>query len=65
MNKLKSLIVLFAVIIFFTGCGKKGDNAMFRANLENTGVYETKGVPEFHQVKWKYESGNETRSINK
>jgi outer membrane protein assembly factor BamB len=31
--------------------------AMFRSNLQHTGVFETKGVPQFSNLKWKFETG--------
>src|SRR5258708_26769786 len=31
-------------------------NAMFRANLERTGVYKTQGMPRLHGVKWKFKT---------
>jgi outer membrane protein assembly factor BamB len=31
--------------------------AMFRSNLQHTGVYETKGVPQFSKLRWKFETG--------
>jgi len=59
MKILKFVISILAIFIFFIGCSKSENNAMCRANLENTGVYETKGVPRFNQVKWKYDTGAE------
>ena len=37
-------------------CGAVSPNAMFRANLERTGVYQTKGVLRLHGVKWKFKT---------
>ena len=33
------------------------DDAMFRGNLEHTGVYTAGGAPRFHDVKWKFHTG--------
>ena len=33
------------------------DAAMFRGNLQHTGVYDAAGVPQFNGVKWKFHSG--------
>src|SRR5260370_13445233 len=34
--------------------GAVSPNAMFRANLERTGVYKTQGIQRLHGVKWKF-----------
>src|ERR1041384_254439 len=36
--------------------GQSPTAAMFRANLQHTGVYETKGVRRLHGVKWKFKT---------
>ena len=38
-------------------CGAVPPNAMFRANLERTGVYRTRGMRRLHGVKWKFKTG--------
>src|SRR5438093_6606365 len=37
--------------------GAEPANAMFRANLERTGVYRTRGMRRLHGVKWKFKTG--------
>src|SRR5207249_11476653 len=37
-------------------CGAVPPNAMFRANLQRTGVYRTQGMPRLHGVKWKFKT---------
>src|SRR5207237_5770600 len=36
--------------------GAVSQNAMFRANLERTGVYKTQGIQRLHGVKWKFKT---------
>src|SRR5918912_4264391 len=37
--------------------GQSHSPAMFRADPQHTGVYETKGVRRLHGVKWKFKTG--------
>jgi len=32
--------------------------AMFRANLQRTGVYDTRGVHQLSELKWKFKTGD-------
>jgi len=46
-------------LILLSGCTKPGDHAkgaMFRANLQRTGVYNTKGVHQLTELKWKFKT---------
>jgi len=36
--------------------GAVSAEAMFRANLERTGVYKTQGIQRLHGVKWKFKT---------
>jgi outer membrane protein assembly factor BamB len=36
--------------------------AMFRGDLQHTGVYDARGVPELHGVKWKFKTGGRVYS---
>src|SRR5229473_2672902 len=36
--------------------GAVSPNAMFRANLERTGMYKTQGIQRLHGVKWKFKT---------
>jgi eukaryotic-like serine/threonine-protein kinase len=38
------------------------DAAMFRGNLQHTGVYAASGVPRFNQVKWKFKTAGRVYS---
>lgn len=51
--------------LLILGCGSNAifaKTALFRGNLARTGVYEAKGVPVFHQVKWQFKTGGAVRS---
>ena len=46
-------------LILLSGCTKPGDHAkgaMFRANLQRTGVYNTKGIYQLTELKWKFKT---------
>ena len=46
-------------LILLSGCTKPGDHAkgaMFRANLQRTGVYNTKGIHQLTELKWKFKT---------
>jgi outer membrane protein assembly factor BamB len=38
------------------------NSAMFRGDLEHTGVYDAPGVPKFSRIKWKFHTGGEVIS---
>jgi outer membrane protein assembly factor BamB len=59
MKKAIALITVVMGIVLFLllGCTKLKDNpkvAMYRANLQRTGVYNTKGIHELGGLKWKF-----------
>ena len=49
-------------ILVFSGCGIQGNDTIFRYNLQRTGVYETKGVPELNEIIWEFKSAGWVRS---
>jgi eukaryotic-like serine/threonine-protein kinase len=57
----KSIVILFLLVarepIYSTlSSVAESPGAMFRANLERTGVYQTQGMPRLHGVKWKFKT---------
>jgi len=38
------------------------DAAMFRGNLQHTGIYDAAGVPKFNRVQWKFHTGGQVFS---
>lgn len=61
MKKMKgALFAAWVVLFLLSGCiPSKGHprSAMFRANPQHTGVYETRGVHKASQLKWKFKMG--------
>src|SRR5260370_36342208 len=56
---LRSLVIAFETFYLALSplsFGAVPRNAMFRANLERTGVYKTQGIQRLHGVKWKFKS---------
>ena len=56
---MRSLVIAFATFYLALSplsFGAVPPNAMFRANLERTGVYKTEGIQRLHGVKWKFKS---------
>jgi len=48
-------------LLLLSGCTKPGGHpmgAMFRANLQRTGVYDTRGVHQLSELKWKFKTGD-------
>ena len=45
-----------AVILLFSALAVAQDATMFRGNPQHTGVYNAPGAPQFHDVKWKFET---------
>ena len=46
-------------LLLLIGCGKlekSPKEAMFRANLQRTGVYDTRGVHQLSELKWKFKT---------
>jgi len=54
MTRLLKLTTTFAAIAFTMLTVASADDAMFRGNLQHTGVYNAAGVPAFSKVKWKF-----------
>lgn len=55
-----AVIAGMALLLLASGCiPSKGPSrpAMFRANPQHTGVYETRGVHEAGGLKWKFKTG--------
>src|SRR5437016_14540597 len=51
------LLVAFEVYSMLTPLSfAVSQSAMFRANLEHTGVYQTQGIQRLHGVKWKFKT---------
>lgn len=54
------VILIIALINAIYGCSPKYDNtAMFRGNLERTGVYDTNSKIPLGEIKWKYKTGTD------
>ena len=62
---MKRVVVIVFLIIAFEAVyslltplssGATPANAMFRANLERTGIYKTQGLQRLHGVKWKFKT---------
>lgn len=49
------LSAIFVSSLPFAGVAQ--DAAMFRGNLQHTGVYTAAGVPKFNAIKWKFHTG--------
>ncbi|ABF43167.1 Pyrrolo-quinoline quinone [Candidatus Koribacter versatilis Ellin345] len=43
-------------VLLFSTIAVAQDAAMFRGNPEHTGVYNAAGAPQFHSLKWKFET---------
>ena len=57
MRMFKLQAIIFSLIIVFAGCSKNNDKqAMFRGNLERTGVYQTKSIKKLSALKWKFKT---------
>jgi eukaryotic-like serine/threonine-protein kinase len=52
---MKHLPLLAALLIGWPAFSQ--DSAMFRGNLQHTGVYDAAGVPRFSKIKWKFHTG--------
>ncbi|MEJ5360735.1 MAG: PQQ-binding-like beta-propeller repeat protein [Spirochaetota bacterium] len=51
--------VMSILLLLVSGCkklGKHPNEAMFRANLQRTGVYNTRGVQQLSELKWKFKT---------
>lgn len=57
----QSVYLLPVTVLLIASCrglGDEGTKAMFRSNARHTAFYRTKGVSKFHNIKWKFKSGN-------
>jgi outer membrane protein assembly factor BamB len=53
----RSLWTLLAAAILYCGQSRAQDAAMFRGNMQHTGVYNAPGVPKFNDIQWKFHTG--------
>lgn len=63
--KIKLKIMIYSLIILFQllNCtSAKNDMSTFRADLKNSGVYNTKPVEKLNGIKWKFETKGEIHS---
>ena len=51
---MKSTLVVSALLLCQFAYAQ--DSAMFRGNLQHSGVYAAAGVPQFSRVKWKFQT---------
>ena len=51
---MKPKLLVFAFLLSHFAFAQ--DSAMFRGNLQHTGVYAATGVPQFSRVKWKFQT---------
>jgi outer membrane protein assembly factor BamB len=51
---MKTTLVVSALLLSSYALAQ--DTAMFRGNLQHTGVYAATGVPQFSRVKWKFKT---------
>ena len=52
-----SITIISFVLLLLSCCSKSGsssDWAMFRGNLQRTGVYKTEALQQFNGIKWKF-----------
>ncbi len=56
-------VVGVVALLLLSGCSKSEKSpkeaikeAMFRANLQRTGVYDTRGVHQLSELKWKFKT---------
>src|SRR3984885_14463691 len=54
---MKHLLPLSLLFLCLAAVGQ--DAAMFRSNLQHTGVYEAAGIPKFSKVKWKFHTAGQ------
>jgi outer membrane protein assembly factor BamB len=52
----------FACLLTASAPLRSSGSAMFRGDLQHTGVYDARGVPELHGVKWKFKTGGRVYS---
>jgi eukaryotic-like serine/threonine-protein kinase len=58
MKYFRSVIFSLAVILLISCKSNPGQNAaFFHADATHSGYYNTRGVPEFHGVAWRYKTG--------
>ena len=50
--------ILGIILIILSGCGMQGDDVMFRANLQRTGVYNTNEVSELTEILWTFKTSD-------
>jgi len=56
-----TIALVFIGLLLISACGELGNQpsgAMFRANLQRTGVYYTRGVDQLSELKWKFKTQN-------
>jgi outer membrane protein assembly factor BamB len=54
---MKHLLVAALLVVIICLPAVSQDVAMFRGNLQHTGIYEAAGVPQFSKIKWKFHTG--------
>ncbi len=64
MNKTLFPAIIIGLLVACGGgpASDSSDEAMFRANLQRTGVYSSKAVRELTELKWKFKAGDEIHS---
>ena len=53
-------VMTILIVLHMTNCSESGaasKEAMFRFNLQHTGVYNTKGVSQLNELLWKFKTG--------
>jgi len=54
---MKRLSVVILLVVLFASFTLAQDAAMFRGDLQHSGVYNAAGVPKFNAVQWKFHTG--------
>lgn len=66
-KNVSELFVCFSLSVLLAACSQHNEStsnhvAMFRGDAQHSGVYTTKAVYEFQEVKWAYKTGGPVRS---
>lgn len=56
MNVSKLLTIMFSISIVLMGFDGNDNGAMYRGNLERTGIFQTKSVEKISALKWEFEA---------
>jgi eukaryotic-like serine/threonine-protein kinase len=55
-------LLSFACLLTASAALRSSGSAMFRGDLQHTGVYDARGAPELHGAKWKFRTGGRVYS---